>query len=201
MLRQWIVDEVIGGPTGVDSPAVAGVNIDDYWAFEGQPGAGANGPSEEDSHAVQDCGLSSSDVHAMHDGWQKTVAAVKDSLVVKGKFQAEWFNCPYTPNATDYCWAHDATGRDPRTASLATCDINCQKVACTQYMRAHCKPSNESMLHKVAWMYLFTKDAATNEYVDAGGKLPLLAQDLGTLQRALYHTVAVYQYTTCTQAS
>ena len=94
MLRQWIVDEVIGGPTGVDNPAVSGVNIDDYWGWHGHPGAGADGPSEEDSFAVQDCGLSSSDVRDMHDAWQKTVFAVKKSLVRKGKFQAEWFNCP-----------------------------------------------------------------------------------------------------------
>lgn len=101
------------------------------------------------------------DVHAMHEGWQATVYAVKQSLVKKGAFQAEWFNCPFTPNATDYCWGPDASGRDPRSASLATCDMECQKSACTQYMRAQCKPGNESTLHKIAWMYMFTQDATT----------------------------------------
>ena len=37
-VRQWLVDEIIGGPTGIDNPAVAGVNIDDYWAWNGKPG-------------------------------------------------------------------------------------------------------------------------------------------------------------------
>ena len=64
MLRQWILDEVIGGPTGIDNPAVAGVNIDDYWAWNGHPGSGMNGPSEEDSCA-----------HRMH-AWHRSFPVI-----------------------------------------------------------------------------------------------------------------------------
>ena len=38
MLREFLVNEFIGGPTGVDNPAVSGVNIDDYWNWRGNPG-------------------------------------------------------------------------------------------------------------------------------------------------------------------
>ena len=38
MLRDFLVNDFIGGPTGVDNPAVSGVNIDDYWNWRGNPG-------------------------------------------------------------------------------------------------------------------------------------------------------------------
>ena len=36
MLRDFLVNEVIGGPNGVDNPAISGINVDDFWNWKGQ---------------------------------------------------------------------------------------------------------------------------------------------------------------------
>ena len=176
MLRDFLVNEVIGGPNGVDNPAISGINVDDYWNWNGHPQGGyPNGPSEVDPHAMADTGLAPADMEAMHKEWQRTMVAVEQKLIQAKAFQAEWFNCPITPNASTYCWG--GVMLPPLTADLQGCDLACQKAQCTAHMRRHCRPSNESVIHKLAWQYIFTKFNSAQPLM-AGGQLPFLEQDL-----------------------
>jgi hypothetical protein len=181
MLRKFLVDEVIGGPTGIGHPAVSGVNVDDFWQFNGSICCGGGqGPSEEDPSAVADTGLSATDVETMHVEWMRTMKAVQAKLIASRAWQMEYFNCPQAvlSSSTEYCWNHDATERAP-TASLATCNATCQAAQCTAYMRQHCKPNN--LFQTLAWMMGFTVSAAGRTAVPdgAGGlRLPALLQDL-----------------------
>lgn len=151
MLREFIVNEIIGGPIGVDHTAVSGVNIDDFWESNGNPQVGQpTGPSEEDSHAVADMGLTPTDVAEMHSEWLETMVAVRDKLIAVKAWQAEWSNCPFTPNSTHYCWGVDATQR-------VVNGVAAQKADCTAHMREHCKPNNR--FHSMAYSFVFTREA------------------------------------------
>ena len=54
--------------------------------------AAQDGPSEEDSHAVADAGLSDADVAAMNKGWFETMTAVRDKLRAVGKVRGAYLN-------------------------------------------------------------------------------------------------------------
>lgn len=69
MLQDFLVNHYVGGPNGVDNPAIDGLFIDDDWS--------TNGPSEEDKNAVADMGLSANEVEDIIQGWQSNMAAVQ----------------------------------------------------------------------------------------------------------------------------
>ena len=56
-------DSFIGGPDGIDNPAIDGFFFDDNYRSR-------TGASEEDAHNVQDCGLSPADTEAIEQGWK-----------------------------------------------------------------------------------------------------------------------------------
>ena len=60
MLREWFIDTFVGGPHGIDNPAIDGFFFDDNY--------GGGGASEEDPHNVEDCGLSESEKTAVAEG-------------------------------------------------------------------------------------------------------------------------------------
>ncbi len=47
---EWFISDYFFGPTGAGNPQISGFYIDDYWTM--------SGPSEMDSHAVEDMGIS-----------------------------------------------------------------------------------------------------------------------------------------------
>jgi hypothetical protein len=179
MLRDFLVNEVIGGPTGIGHPAISGVNIDDFWRWNGQPpGSGPNppnGPSEVAPEWQSDTGFTEADVEAMHVEWGRTMEAVQVELVKKKAFSAEWFNCPMTPNTSTYCW--DDALLPPVNTDMTSCNLECQKAQCVQHMRQYCRPSNESLIHKLAWQYIFTRVSPSQSIKD-DGQLPAFEQDL-----------------------
>jgi hypothetical protein len=65
MLRDFLVDEYIGGPSGLSSPNVDGVFLDD--------GRGSR-PTEVEAHSVQDMGLSDTQVADIRSNWSATCA-------------------------------------------------------------------------------------------------------------------------------
>jgi hypothetical protein len=54
MLREWLLREVIGGPNGVDNPAIGGLFIDDFWCsnvLNGSCTDPVQGPTEIDPNS------------------------------------------------------------------------------------------------------------------------------------------------------
>jgi len=83
MLREWFIDTFVGGPHGIDNPAIDGFFFDDNY--------GGGGASEEDPHNVEDCGLSESEKQAVADGWKVNTAAVGQAVLAKGGFAVPFF--------------------------------------------------------------------------------------------------------------
>ena len=82
-LQKWLVDEYIGGSEGIGSPHISGIFIDDSWA--------PNGPSEIDTHANNDTGLSASDVKDMIAGWSGNMVAVQEKIISAGAMNWQLF--------------------------------------------------------------------------------------------------------------
>jgi hypothetical protein len=93
MLRRWIVEELILGPTAVGHPAVNGLFLDDYWCSDllceasrnHSPGCPCNdplqGPTEIDKYAHVDMDLSNEDIRDITLEWNKTMMEVQEALL------------------------------------------------------------------------------------------------------------------------
>ena len=92
MLQDWIVDELIAGPTGVGAKEVDGLFIDDYWcsdlickADSTVAGCPCNdtvqGPTEINKYSQSDIGLSDEDVRAITLGWNDTMGKVQQKIL------------------------------------------------------------------------------------------------------------------------
>jgi len=83
MLRQWFIDEFIGGEDGIDSPFIDGFFFDDNW--------GRTGASEMDLHNIEDTGLTPTEQKNMQDAWRVNTAAVGEAVLAKGGFAVPYF--------------------------------------------------------------------------------------------------------------
>ena len=92
MLQKFLIEEYIGGQNGVDNSAIDGLFIDDGWS--------SGNPSEEDSHAVVDMGLSPTEVHKQVMGWRANQAAAQKKILASKAFNWQLLNCNYMPNET-----------------------------------------------------------------------------------------------------
>lgn len=107
MLREFLVNEFVMGPTGVGSPAIDGLFIDDYWCsllvnsryrFVGSRAARGilvdqillhshscsdpvQGPSEINRYSQVDMGLSDEDIKEITLGWLETMTAAQEAMV------------------------------------------------------------------------------------------------------------------------
>lgn len=99
-LQNWIVNELILGPTGLGHPAVDGFFIDDYWCSDvqckaepGTPGCPCGdpvqGPTEVDKYNQVDMGLSDDDVRDLTLAWSTTMGMVQSAIL----------------NASGYTWS------------------------------------------------------------------------------------------------
>lgn len=144
------------GPTGAGNPHVEGLYVDDGWSVSG-------GPSEEDSHAVEDCGLSPDDVKALVAGYQEVEYAFESGLRKMGKYGFQLLDC--SPDTTGICGGAPQTApnrnqTDPRTD-------------CAAWLRSACSP--ESELPKLAMLFGFTRITHHQPF-----PLPAFEQDLAT---------------------
>ena len=113
MLRQWFIDEFVGGEDGIDSPYIGGfcesprccvcalllaarslfslraahllawTVFDDNW--------GRTGASEMDVHNVEDAGLTPAEQQDMAAAWRVNTAAVGEAVLAKGGFAVPYF--------------------------------------------------------------------------------------------------------------
>lgn len=109
MLRDWIVDELILGPTALGDPNIAGTFIDDFWCSDllcresNNTIAGCpckdpvQGPTEIDRYAQTDMGLSDEDIREITIGWNATMTAVQRAHLAHGGYT--WSLIPGQENA------------------------------------------------------------------------------------------------------
>ena len=114
MLQEFLVSHYIGGPKGVDNPAIEGLFIDDGWA--------GGYPTEEDTHAVVDMGLSKAEIAKVVAGWRANEAAAQAKILASKAFNWQLLNCAYKPNATHTCAGSPQTapGREQNASSPPT---------------------------------------------------------------------------------
>ena len=85
-LLEWVLEEVIGGPTGVDCPDIFGLFIDDFWCSNIINGTGncndpVQGPTEIDPHSQADMGLSDQDIADITAGWLQAMTAAQQRIL------------------------------------------------------------------------------------------------------------------------
>eukprot|EP01088_Endostelium_zonatum_P009664 TRINITY_DN2294_c0_g1_i1.p1 TRINITY_DN2294_c0_g1~~TRINITY_DN2294_c0_g1_i1.p1 ORF type:complete len:424 (+),score=76.26 TRINITY_DN2294_c0_g1_i1:67-1338(+) len=78
-LGQWFINDYIFDKTGGGNPKVSGFFFDDYWSVSG-------GPSEFETHAVEDMGLSHKDLEEISGAYQSNMADVYKEVLKRGKF-------------------------------------------------------------------------------------------------------------------
>lgn len=113
MLREWLINEFILGPTGVGAPGgiITGVYLDDNWknvsntlpgcqngtdSDVGEDGTATRicdcdhspfgGPTEIDYYCWKDMGLDQTEVSAIYAGWQQTMLEAQQKLLSAGGF-------------------------------------------------------------------------------------------------------------------
>ena len=112
MLRDWIVNEHIGGPAGLGDPAIDGFFIDDYWCStkncEENPSMRGlhkscpchdpvQGATEIDSHQQKDMGLSDDEIKDITLAWNITMGAVQAKILKEKGYT--WSLIPGQENA------------------------------------------------------------------------------------------------------
>ena len=101
-LTDWIIAKHIGGPLGLDHPAISGFFIDDFWCSNLINGTGAcgdpvQGPTEVDAHNQADMALSDADVAALTRGWLAGFTAAQRAIAARGGYT--WSRIPGQDNA------------------------------------------------------------------------------------------------------
>lgn len=113
-LRDWIVNELIGGKRGLGDPAISGFFLDDAWCsdklcqqlgcpMQGQYGCAGckcnhpQGASEGEEHQLADMGLSDDDVADITSAWNATMGAVQQYILDHGGYT--WSLIPGQANA------------------------------------------------------------------------------------------------------
>lgn len=93
MLREWLIQHHIGGPTGIGSPSIDGLFMDDFWCSTLICDAHNNtvascpcndpvqGATEVDKLQQQDMGLSDEDIRDITLAWNETMGAIERYLL------------------------------------------------------------------------------------------------------------------------
>jgi len=77
-LGQWFINDYLFDPTGGANPKVSGFFFDDQWT--------TGGPTEYESHAVADMGLSTSELNDLTNAFWSNMQEVFNAVLSKGKF-------------------------------------------------------------------------------------------------------------------
>ena len=154
MLQQWFVDEFVGdNTTGIGSPSIDGFFFDDNYGSR-------TGASEEDTHNIEDCGLSPAEAQAVADGWKANTAAVGKAVLKRGGFAVPYF-ASAGRNETD------------------------PKSKCAQDMRRLCAVNKTTGRPAIVDQALMLELSRVDHHPDIGlwypnGTLPWFEQDLAT---------------------
>ncbi len=120
---------------------------DDTWS--------PKGPSEENTTAVSQCGMSTADVTAMTSAWADNMAAVQTAIIKAGGFNEQLMHGEYH--------VHQAQPVPP----------------CATFLRDACKPNASATTS--AMMYGFTQvSESPHTPFLPNGSLPAFEQDLAT---------------------
>lgn len=132
MLQEFLMEHYIGGATGVDHPAIDGLFIDDGWA--------GGFPTEEDTHAVADIGLSPAEVGKVVAGWRANEAAAQAKILASKAYNWQLLNCEYRPNVTHTCSGapQTAPGRN-QTDPQAQCTAWMRTTGCVKGTPSLCR--------------------------------------------------------------
>lgn len=146
-LREWLVDEFVGGPNGLANPSVDGFFFDDGWSVKADPVpswappsyrqcdmAVGGGATEEDFFCTRDMGLTPGDVQAIHGNWSATMAAVMEKV----------------DRGQGFVFQQLAS----RDASL---DLKDPRPGCAAYMRKACMAN--STVQQLPLLFEFTRKA------------------------------------------
>lgn len=74
----WYIEEYFFGATALGHPRISGLYVDDFWSDAG--------PTEQDTHAVEDMGLSAADVRAMAAAYKWVLAQAGAAVAARGKW-------------------------------------------------------------------------------------------------------------------
>jgi len=96
-VKDWIIQNLILSDTGLGSPSVDGMFIDDYWCSNeicamnpdvaGCPcGDPVQGPTEVDRYNQEDMGLTDQDVMDLTIAWNETMGAVQKAILLHGGY-------------------------------------------------------------------------------------------------------------------
>ena len=101
-LTEWIIKNHLGGPSGLDNPAISGFFIDDFWCSNiingtGNCGDPVQGPTEIDAHSQVDMGLSDQDIADITNGWLAGFTAAQQAILDRGAYT--WSLIPGQDNA------------------------------------------------------------------------------------------------------
>jgi hypothetical protein len=112
MLRTWLIEEFLLGPTGLGNSAVDGFYIDDGWADTQQPVASwqpaegfcdhwiTGGATEEDLHCVEDMGLTQAQVTNITLNWQQTMQEAAQAIMDNNGWGWYMFSDSTSPSAS-----------------------------------------------------------------------------------------------------
>jgi len=172
MLQEFLLEHYIGGATGVDNAAVDGLFIDDDWA--------GGFPTEEDTHAVADMGLTKEEIAKQVAGWRANQAAAQARILSAKAYNWQLLNCEYVPNSTHTCSGAPQTAphrnqTDPR----AQCTEWMRSTGCVAPSAETCTPQQPCALSELALFFGFTR-VHHHQPLVTPGVLPAYMQDLAT---------------------
>jgi hypothetical protein len=99
MVAWWLLEHM-GGALALDHPDVDGLILDDYWSH--------NGPSEIDSHCLEDMGMTAQDAADMTDAWQAAMGQLYDLAADRGRFLSDM---GYSGDSLSYASPAECTAR------------------------------------------------------------------------------------------
>jgi len=82
-LGDWFINDYLFDSTGGANPKVSGFFFDDQWT--------TGGPTEYDSHCVEDMGLSTAELQDMTNAYWSNMADVYKAVLSRGKFSWQQF--------------------------------------------------------------------------------------------------------------
>ena len=146
---EWFVDEYFGGPAGIGNENIIGFYIDDDWG-----NMNAHGPSEMESHAMQDMGLGPGELADIVTAYNWVAKRAYEQIVARGKWSWDLFlnNDPNCINCGD-C-PHPWVSRATCAADLRAYGVNASSPMVTRallygFSPGSCSPMDPAHLTEV----------------------------------------------------
>jgi hypothetical protein len=150
-LGQWFINDYLFDPTGGANPLVSGFFFDDLWT--------TSGPTEYESHSVQDMGLSSSELQDLTNAYWSNMEEVYKAVVAKGKYSWQLF------------WTGQSSNNIKDIATTCPGPL-VQKTSCAADLRKLCQANSPAQQRYM--MYAFAPGKCSGD----PSNLPEFEQDL-----------------------